>query len=154
LGSDEQFDGFTNWSISTASLTYPLKNPNFTFGYPVDPVNGATTNASMASATNGPSQATATAQFREDWSMDGAGIYSLHTGTTMAATPQPFPLSATYTVSYTYTYQVWQIIGYTGGKDPQPIWGWGPDQTGTGTANGTASGTLTVDGTGVNSLAN
>ena len=151
LASNEKFDGFNRWQITGATLSYPLKNPGFTFGDPVDPVNGATTSTGMSRANSGPPQATATAQFQENWSMDGADIYDLQTQTTMASNSQGFYPSAAFAVQYTYTYQVWQVIGTN--SDGSPIWGWGPPQIGSGTVHGTAAGTLTVDGTGVNSLA-
>jgi hypothetical protein len=86
------------WSISNAALTYPVQNPDYTFGNPVEPTS--TTSASMT-----PSGHEASISFEENWSEDGLnggkGIHDTLTNSTVAATPKSYPISATFTLSGT-----------------------------------------------------
>jgi hypothetical protein len=137
----------TGWQVTMAALTYPEMNPNFSFGNPVEPVSTASTG--MAPGSSG----TATASFQENWSEDGIGygrsgpdgVHDALTGQTMAASPRPYNLSATFTVDYTYTYEEWKCIGTD--AEGRPVYAWVPEN-GSGTIGGAAGATLTVDGAG------
>jgi hypothetical protein len=153
------------WSISNVTLNYPAQaqpGPNgtggFSFGYPVDPPgqmeNGvyvATTMTPVSMATQ--SSSTANTSFREAWSMDGVGngrgIYSIikNPPGIMAATATPFDITATWTVQSKWTLMVYE------GKDQNgnPIFRPEPESQ---NYTGACAGTLTVDGSGVNSLGN
>jgi hypothetical protein len=137
------------WSISNVILNYPTKNPNFTFGYPVDPVVGATTPQSMV--THGSSLAAAS--FRENWSMDGAGngrgIYSIIKipPGIMATDPIPFKITAAWTVQSNWTLMVFE--GYD--QNGNPKYSAEPESQ---KYTGACDGALTVNGSGVNSLGN
>lgn len=126
------------WEITGASLTYPKKNPGFTFGTPYPPVGTKT--ISMK-----PDGHVATVEFQEDWGMDGARIYSLLEKKLMAENPEEYTLTARYTIKYQYS---WTEIET---DDDGTIISW--TETRTGTTSGTASGKLLVNGTGVDSRA-
>jgi hypothetical protein len=133
----------TSWAITDATLNdIPAQNPDYAFGNPVESVSylPAMTMTSQGSASSGNATA-ATPGFEENWSEDGIGygtsgpygIKDILTGQMMATTPESYQMSATYTVTYDYTYTV-HIPG-SGNDDP------GYDQT----LNGSGStGPLTV----------
>ena len=150
------------WSISDVSLAYPTKVPpgpqGFSFGYPVDPpgqtdngvyVATSTTPASMTTQ----SSSTANTKFQENWSMDGVGngkgIYSMIKSPPgyMAANPTPFAIPGSWTVTSNWTLMVYEGTS----QDGSPIYQAEPESQ---TYSGACTGTLTVDGSGVNSLAN
>jgi hypothetical protein len=153
------------WSISNVTLNYPAQaqpGPNgtggFSFGYPVDPPgqmeNGvylATTMTPVSMTTQ--SGSTANTSFREAWSMDGVGsgrgIYSIikKPPGIMAATATPFDITAAWTVQ-----SKWTLMVYEGKNlDGNPIFSPEPESQ---NYTGTCSGTLKVNGSGVNSLGN
>jgi len=162
--SPNYITGWT-WNISNVTLNYPTQaqpGPNgtggFSFGYPVDPPgqmeNGlyvATTMTPVSMATQ--SSSTASASFREEWSMDGvgngSGIYSIikNPPGIMAATATAFEITATWTVKSNWTLMVYE------GKnlDGNPIFSPEPESQ---NYTGACDGALTVDGSGVNSLGN
>ncbi len=143
-----------SWSITSAKLTYPKKHPWFTFGSPWPPQGTKTINMT-------PQGHKATAKFQEDWSLNGAPVYARYYDPNYdeivdeGEVPGPtyFTITATYTVQYTYEYQVRHVRYSTGpdGKRHRDIWY--ETKTGSGTDSGTATGKLLVNGTGVNSVA-
>jgi hypothetical protein len=153
------------WSISNVTLNYPAQaqpgsngTGGFSFGYPVDPPgqmeNGvylATTLTPVSMTTQ--SGSTANTSFREAWSMDGVGsgrgIYSIikKPPGIMAATATPFDITAAWTVQ-----SKWTLMVYEGKNlDGNPIFSPEPESQ---NYTGTCSGTLKVNGSGVNSLGN
>ncbi len=126
------------WSVQSATITYPLKNPAFAVGNPVDPAAGATTSQDMT-----PSGQTATAQFLEEWSLDGfgVGVYDVLTNEVIAQNPSNWQITADYTLSCTVQYH-YMITNPDGSESP------GPEQSLTVNPTGTATQTLTVDGAG------
>ncbi|MBF7082654.1 hypothetical protein IT084_06645 [Desulfallas sp. Bu1-1] len=127
-----------SWEITSAKLTYPKKNPNFTFGTPYGPVGTKTINMT-------PGGHEAKVEFQEDWAMDGAKIYSLIERRLMAEKPKNYTITASYTVEFKYKYRekktdsegnTYYVTRY-----------------GTGSDSGTVTGQLLVNDTGVNSLA-
>ncbi len=125
------------WEVTNASLTYPKKNPNFSFGTPYGP-SGTRTISMNASGH------TAQVTFEEDWAMDGARIHSMIERRMMAEHPKNYTLTADYTIKYQYSYYVWRGSG----EDRHKV-----KRTRTGTNTGGASGQLLVNGTGVDSRA-
>ncbi|MGB9825539.1 MAG: hypothetical protein ACPLRU_02590 [Desulfofundulus sp.] len=123
----------TWWKVTSASLTYPKKNPEFTFGTPYPPVGTVTVRMK-------PDGHEAKVEFQEDWGMDGARIWSILERKMMAEKPKEYTLTARYTVEYGYC---WTEC------DKDGCW----TECATATASGTVSGNLLVNGTGVNSLA-
>lgn len=121
------------WEITSAELTYPLKNPEFTFGTPYPPVGTKTVQMK-------PNGHVATVEFQEDWAMDGAKIYSIIEDKIMAEYPKSYTITAKYTIKYQYS---WTEC------DEDGCW----TETRIATTTGTVSGSLLVNGTGVNSLA-
>lgn len=120
------------WKITSATLAYPKKNPEFTFGHPtVEPVGTVT--VSMT-----PNEHEATVEFEEDWSLAGAPIYDM-LADRMAPPPTEYTITAEYTVEYEYEYVECD-----------------EDECHTvrakGTDTRTASGKLLVNGTGINIL--
>jgi hypothetical protein len=146
--SPNYITGWT-WSISNATLDYPSQNPDFTFGYPIDPVAGAETPLSMATQNS----STAKASFREAWSMDGAGngrgIYSIikNPPGIMAATATPFSITASWTIKSNWTLMVYEGNNLLGGPIFSP-------ESESQDYTGACAGTLKIDGSGVNSLGN
>lgn len=132
------------WQVQSANLLVPQKNPNFTFGTPYDP--NSTDNKTIAMTPSGqatpdnPSGTQATGNFPEDWSMDGANVFSVIENQNMAVSPKNFPITANYTIYYQYHYTV---------CDPDGC----ETITATGTENGSAGANLLVNGSGVNSRA-
>ncbi len=125
------------WRVTNASLTYPKKNYNFSFGTPYGP-SGTRTISMNASGH------TANATFEEDWAMDGARIYSMIERRMMAEHPKNYTITADYAITYQYSYYVWRGSG----EDRHKV-----KRTRTGTNTGGASGQLLVNGTGVDSRA-
>ena len=127
----------TWWEIKKVSLTYPKRNPEFTFGHPVPPEGTITINMNCPSGKidGAKKSVNATSEFREDWSVAGAPIYDNLTGE-MAPGPTEYTITATYTVHYEYRW--WELNE-----------GWRYDDK-YETKN--VSAKLLVNGTGVNSL--
>ncbi len=130
------------WSIQSASISYPQKNPAFAVGNPIDPAAGATTSQPMT-----PNGQQATSQFLEEWSIDGfgVGVYDILTNTVIAKNPSTWPITATYTLSCT-------VSGYVPTPESTPDGGttivdvpFGPIPF---TVSGSAEQDLTVDGAG------
>jgi hypothetical protein len=119
------------WKITSAKLTYPKKHPEFTFGHPLEPVGTVTIDMT-------PNGHEATAEFREDWSLNGAPIYDILEDR-MIPGPTEYTITADYTIEYQYHYTE---------CDEDGCW----TVTETATKSGSASGQLLVNGTGVNSL--
>lgn len=119
------------WKITSAKLTYPKKHPEFTFGHPLEPVGTITIDMT-------PNGHEATAEFREDWSLNGAPIYDVLEDR-MVPGPTEYTITAEYTIEYQYHYTECDETG---------CW----TVTETATTSGSASGQLSVNGTGVNSL--
>ncbi|QGP93368.1 hypothetical protein MGLY_27760 [Neomoorella glycerini] len=121
-----------SWKVTSATLSYPKRNPEFTFGHPtMEPVGTIT--VSMT-----PNDHEATVEFEEDWSVAGAPIYDMLAGRD-APPPTEYTITAEYTVEYEYEYTECDKDGcYT--------------VRAKGTASGTASGSLLVNGTGINIL--
>ncbi|WP_449241489.1 CARDB domain-containing protein [Desulfoscipio gibsoniae] len=136
-----------SWSITSAKLTYPKKNERFSFGSPYPPQGTVTINM-----TNGGHTSTVT--FKQDWGMDGAKIYSQFEQKLMAAKKKPYPITATYTIKYTYEYKVKHRSCKKTGSGKRSCHTWYETKTGTGTDSGTVTAQLLVNGTGVNSLSN
>ncbi|MDI6906421.1 MAG: hypothetical protein QMC81_02875 [Thermoanaerobacterales bacterium] len=141
-----------SWSITSAKLTYPKKHPWFTFGSPWPPQGTKTINMT-------PQGHTATAKFQEDWSLNGAPVYARYIdgdGELVDEGEVPgetyYPITATYTVHYTYEYQVRHRSCSTDANGHRSCDTWYETKTGSGTDSGTVSGRLLVDGSGVNSL--
>lgn len=135
------------WSIQSASISYPLKNPEFAVGNPVDPAVGATTSQDMT-----PSGQTATTQFLEEWSLDGVngpgpgtGVYDILTGKVIAVNPSTWQIAASFTLTGSVSgYVPTQESNGNGGTTIVDI-PFGPNQF---TIQGTAEQDLTVDGAG------
>ena len=121
------------WRVTSAELTYPKQNPEFTFGSPYPP-------AGTVTVPMNPNGHEATVEFQEDWAMDGAGIYCLLEDRMMAEYPKEYTLTARYTVEYEYC---WTEC------DEDSCW----TECATASTSGTVSGNLLVNGTGVDSLA-
>lgn len=121
------------WKITSARLTYPKKNPNFTFGTPYGPIGTRTINMNAHGHT-------ATVEFQEDWAMDGAKIYSILEKKMMAEKPKYYTITAEYTIKYQYS---WIEC------DEDGCW----TETRVATTSGVATGQLLVNGTGVDSRA-
>lgn len=119
------------WKITSAKLTYPKKHPEFTFGHPLEPVGTITIDMT-------PNGHEATAEFREDWSLNGAPIYDVLEDR-MVPGPTEYTITAEYTIEYQYHYTECDETG---------CW----TVTETAATSGSASGKLLVNGTGVNSL--
>ncbi|MEG6617488.1 hypothetical protein V6C27_13830 [Peptococcaceae bacterium 1198_IL3148] len=136
----------TSWNITSATLTIPAKNPKFTFGNPLPPQGTKTLNMS----TGGHSSSVT---FQEDWAMDGAKIYNQVTQKMMAVTPKNYPITAKYTIHYTYEYQVKHRSCSKNSEGKRRCKTWYETKTGSGSTSGTLSGNLYVNGTGVNSRA-
>ncbi len=119
------------WKITSAKLTYPKKHPEFTFGHPLEPVGTVTIDMT-------PNGHEATAEFREDWSLNGAPIYDVLEDR-MVPGPTEYTITAEYEILYQYHYTE---------CDEDGCW----TVTETATESGNASGQLLVNGTGVNSL--
>lgn len=132
-----------SWSITSATLTYPKKHPEFTFGTPYPPQGTRTVNMS----TGGHSS---TVTIKEDWGMDGANIYSVIEETLMASKPKNYAISANYNINYTYEYQV-RHRSCSGSGENRSCRTWYETKTGSGSTSGSASGTILVNGTGVDS---
>lgn len=135
-----------SWRIVSASLTYPKKHPQFSFGTPYPP-QGTRTVAMT------PKGHEATVEFQEDWGMDGAGIYSLLEKRLMAEEPRYYTLTADYTVEFTYE---WEEEVTDCSTDPttgeESCGSYTITRSATDTISGTVSGRLLVNGTGVNIL--
>jgi hypothetical protein len=121
------------WRVTSAELTYPKQNPEFTFGCPYPPEGTVT-------VPMNPNGHEATVEFQEDWAMDGAQIWCILENKLMAENPKNYTLTARYTVEYEYC---WTEC------DEDGCW----TECATATASGTISGNLLVNGTGVDSLA-
>ena len=118
-----------SWEITSATLAYPKRHPDFWFGHPVEPVGTVT--VSMV-----PNGHEATVEFEQDWSLAGAPIYDMATDQ-MAPPPTEYTITASYTIRYVYEYTECDEDGcWTVRKEA--------------TASGTASGKLLVNGTGIN----
>lgn len=127
----------TSWSVTSATLNYPSKNPKFTFGHPLPPVGTKT-------ITMNPSGHKATVTFDEDWSLNGANIYDI-IARKMVDGPTNYTITANYTVRFIYK---WTTTTHHNGHSHTVT------HTASGTESGTESGTLLVNGTGVNSRGN
>jgi hypothetical protein len=136
------------WSISDVNLTYPAQNPDYTFGNPVEPTTTTPASMTVGNDSSG-SGHQATASFEEKWSEDGLnggkGIHDTLTGSTVAASPVSYPISATFTVSGTVSGVIPQppILTVTGWIYPPPIPFSNPF-----TLSGSAEQDLLVGGTG------
>ncbi|MCG0278954.1 MAG: hypothetical protein L5656_10615 [Thermanaeromonas sp.] len=120
-----------SWEITSATLAYPKRHPDFWFGHPVEPVGTVT--VSMV-----PNGHEATVEFEQDWSLAGAPIYDMATDQ-MAPPPTYYTITASYTIRYVYEYTECDEDGcWTVRKEA--------------TASGTASGKLLVNSTGINIL--
>ncbi|MGI9860059.1 hypothetical protein SDD30_01570 [Moorella naiadis] len=119
------------WKITNAKITYPKRNPEFTFGHPVPPDGTLTVDMT-------PNGHEATAEFREDWSVAGAPIYDNLTGE-MAPGPTEYPITAKYEITYQYHWTECDEYG---------CW----TETATAASSGSVTAQLLVNGTGVNSL--
>lgn len=128
------------WRVESATITYPRRNPDFTFGHPVEPVGTTTMDMKYSSGRLDPDteSAEATAEFEEDWSLAGAPIFDMLTNK-MAPPPTEYTITARYTVEYEYEYVECDEDGcYT--------------VRAKGTDTQTVSGKLLVNGTGINIL--
>lgn len=143
-----------SWSITSASLAYPSRNPDFSFGNPVEPINGDVVTIGMNAGGH-----TATAEFEEDWSLDGfnqgseaPGIYNMMTGELMAAEEKPYRITADWTVEYTYEHQIphrsCKTKKRSDGSTYRSCHTWYETVRKTGAASGTAAGSLLVNGAG------
>ncbi|MDQ0287488.1 hypothetical protein J2Z49_002616 [Desulfofundulus luciae] len=96
------------WEISSAKLTYPKRNPSFSFGRPLPPQGTVTVNMKVPGrADPDTDELKATAKFVEDWAMDGFPVYSMIDGKQLTTEkPKDYPVTATYTVRYQYHYVV------------------------------------------------
>ncbi|MEG6617489.1 hypothetical protein V6C27_13835 [Peptococcaceae bacterium 1198_IL3148] len=127
----------TGWNIEWAKITYPKKHSEFTFGNPLEPVGTKTVN--MTPAGN-----SATATFKQDFSMDGAKVYNQVTKQLMADSPRRYPIHCQYRIKYTYE---WIEIKLTEAGIVQQKY------TGNDYIDGSVNKSLLVNGTGVNSRA-
>jgi len=103
------------WEISSAKLTYPRQNPDFTFGCPYPPSGTVTVNMKLPGRA-GPETdwLEAAAEFEENWAMDGFPVYCMLEERQMTTEkPKSYPVTAAYTVRYQYTYWV--------GFPPEPV---------------------------------
>ncbi|WXJ95321.1 hypothetical protein MCACP_18050 [Neomoorella carbonis] len=128
------------WRVESATITYPRRNPDFTFGHPVEPVGTTTVDMKYSSGRLDPDTESvkATAEFEEDWSLAGAPIFDMLTNK-MAPPPTEYAITAEYTVEYEYEYTVCDEDGcYT-------VQAKGSDSR-------TVGGKLLVNGTGINIL--
>lgn len=137
------------WKVTWEIIEYPKQHPEFTFGTPYPP-SGTKTVSVGKSRTDGsdrftnPPQLTKISlntEFKEDWAMDGANIWSQIEERLMAAAPKKYAITARYKVSYKYTYKV---------CFPQDGCRW---ESSTGSYTGTEGAMLLVNGTGVDSRA-
>lgn len=134
-----------SWEIVSATLTYPKRNPEFSFGHPTaEPVGTVT----VAMVSNGHE---ATVEFEEDWSLAGAPIYDM-LADKMAPPPTEYTITAEYTIRYTYEYEVTRSRTYTDENGETRTETWTESVRREATASGTASGKLLVNGTGINIL--
>ena len=134
-----------SWSITSAKLTYPKKHPDWAFGHPLDPVGTTTINMSTGGRT-------ANVQLREDWSNYGTNIYDMVTKHLIPG-PTKYNISATYSISYTYEYEV-KRRSCSGSGENRSCHTWYEIRTGSGTTSGSASAELLVNGTSKRPLAN
>jgi len=96
------------WEISSAKLTYPRQNPDFTFGCSYPPSGTVTVNMKLPGRA-GPETdwLEATAEFEENWAMDGFPVYcQIEERQMTTERPKAYPVTATYTVRYQYSYVV------------------------------------------------
>lgn len=136
-----------SWSITSAKITIPKQHPKWTFNTPYEPVSSETLNMTGSGHT-------ATATFKETWSIDGfnsnsrsPGVYSIIEKRIMAATPKPYTITAEYTIHYTYEWQEKHRHCSGSGKN-RHCHTYYVTKTGSGSTSGTASKELTVDGAG------
>ncbi|OPY61668.1 MAG: Bacterial Ig-like domain (group 2) [Pelotomaculum sp. PtaU1.Bin065] len=144
----------TSWQITSASLTYPQRHPEFSFSHPVIPEDTTTINMQ-------PEGHTAMATFEEDWSTHGMFAIDCLTGEDLS-TPRWFDISTSYNISYEYQWQQYEVVGWTSvmtgyNKDGKPTYGDTPvygwvTYNGSDTTFGSINEELLVDGTGVNLL--
>jgi len=134
-----------SWSITSAKLTYPKKHPEFTFGHPLPPQGTVTVNMT-------PRGHTATVEFKEDWSLNGAPIYDVIEGSLIPG-PTYYTITAQYTVRFTYEWKERRRSCSTGADGKRSCDTYYVTKTATGTTSGTATGKLLVNGTGVTSQA-
>jgi hypothetical protein len=132
-----------SWEITSATLTYPKRHPDFWFGHPVEPEGTVTVDM----APNGHE---ATVEFEEYWSLAGAPIYDMSTD--QMAPPPYYTITAEYTIRYTYEYEVTHRRTYTDKDGKTRTESWTETVRREATTSGTASGKLLVNGTGVNYL--
>ncbi len=132
-----------SWSITSASITIPVQHPQWSFNTPYAPVSKKTLNMTASGHT-------ATAQFKEDWAIDGfnsgsgaPGVYSHIEERIMADKPQPYTITATYAIKYTYEYKVRRCSGSGENRRCRTV-----TRTGSGTDSGTASANLLINGAG------
>lgn len=135
--------GLDWWKITRARITYPKQHPDFTFGTPYEPLS--TTTKEMRIISNGHQ---AEAEFREDWSMAGTGIYSIIEKKMMAEKPKKYPITVEYTTRYQYSWTEYDEVENEDGETETVSW----TETGTETVNKKVIAYLLVNGTGVNSL--
>jgi hypothetical protein len=135
-----------SWSITSAKLTYPKRHPRFVFGNPLPPEGTTTVNMTTGGHTS-------TVSFREDWALDGTGIFSQIQDRLVAETPKHYPISATYSIHYTYEYKIRHRSCHTRSDGSRSCHTWYETKTGSGTTGGTATAQLLVNGTGVGSYA-
>lgn len=128
------------WRVDSATITYPKRNPEFTFGHPLPPVGTTTINMNYPAGQTTESEVTATASFREDWSENGAPIYDMETQS-MIPGPTEYSITAAYKTTVHYHYYVQE----EGDSKPTRV-------DGDISVNGKATANLLVNGTGVNSL--
>lgn len=137
-----------SWSIASASLTYPRQSTDFSMGAPYPPEGNVTTDMN-------PDGHEATAEFEEDWAMDGVnadrgapGIYNILEDRIMAAEKKYYTITADYTIDYTYKWQEKKRKSSTGSDGKRHYHTYYVTRYGSGTTSGAAEGYLLVDGVG------
>ncbi|MTI82344.1 MAG: hypothetical protein FH756_00280 [Firmicutes bacterium] len=130
------------WKLESATIKFPKRHPDFTFGSPVEPVE----KTSKAMTITG--DKTATVQFKEDWSLNGAQIYDNLKGQ-MVPGPTYYDIETTYTMLWEYRKGRRACCGEDDCRPCCVDWN---DYSKHRTY--TVKTKLLVNGTGVNSLAN
>ncbi|MGI9862517.1 hypothetical protein SDD30_14145 [Moorella naiadis] len=132
----------TSWQVLGATITYPKRADDFTFGHFVPPDGTVTVNMDYPGDEMTPdvSSVEARASFREDWSTAGAPIYDMETKE-MVPGPTEYPIAVKYQIKVKYEYCV-----------PDPDSGKCDLVQAETAVNGSAADNLLVNGTGVNSL--
>lgn len=84
------------WELKSATIEYPKVHPEFTFGSPYEP-QGTVTKSMVVNSENN----TATIEFKEDWSLNGANIYDVLRGK-MVPGPTYYPIKVSYVINWEY----------------------------------------------------